>query len=95
MGNHHGRPARTAVQRATRVTWRMLPATLLPSQFPEDEIHIQHNGTVWLVSSHFDIQHQFETLAEAMVYANHLRDQHRGDERPKVFVHRAASPYAK
>ena len=73
----------------------MLPGTLLPSQFPEDEIHIQHVGTKWIVSSHGDVQHRFERLADAMKYANQLRDQHRGEDKLRVILHRAYSPLAK
>jgi hypothetical protein len=71
-----------------------LAGTLLPSQFPEDEIHILHNGTVWLVDSHVAAQHHFEDLAEAMQYANELRDQQRGEDRPRVILHRARNPVA-
>ena len=76
------------------MTWPMLAGTLLPSQFPEDEIHLQHNGTVWLVASHVDVQHHFEHLADAMQYANELRDQQRGEDRPRVILHRASHPVA-
>ena len=67
----------------------MLVGALRPSQFPQDEIHIQHNGTVWLVASRVDVQHQFEHLSEAMNYANEVRDQQRGEDRPRVILHRA------
>ena len=72
----------------------MLVGALLPSQFPQDEIHIQHNGTVWLVASHVDVQHHFEHLADAMQSANELRDQQRGEDRPRVILHRASNPVA-
>ena len=72
----------------------MLVGTLLPSQFPADEIHLQYTGTVWLVASHVDVQHQFEHLSEAMNYANKLRDQQRGEDRPRVILHRARNPVA-
>ena len=49
----------------------MKPGTLLPSQFPEDEIHIPHNGTEWIVLSYVDAAHHFEHLADAMKHANH------------------------
>jgi hypothetical protein len=53
----------------------MKPGTLLPSGFYEDEIRIQHDGTVWIVASHLDVQHRFDYLADAMTYANQLRDR--------------------
>jgi hypothetical protein len=68
--------------------------TLRPSEFREDEIQIEHNGTAWLVTSYFDSRQQSETRAEAMANANGLRDGEPGDK-PKVILHRAASPCAK
>jgi hypothetical protein len=56
---------------------------------------LQHNGAVWIVSSHIDGAHHFEHLANAMKHANHLRDQHLGEERLRVILHRADSPLAK
>ena len=76
------------------MTWPMLAGTLLPYQFPEDEVHIQHNGTVWLVTSHVDVQHHFEHLAEAMQYANELRERQRGEDPTRVILHRASNPFA-
>jgi hypothetical protein len=73
----------------------MKPGMVLPSDFRDDEIHIQHDGTEWTVSSHVDAPYQFEKLADAMVYANQLRDQHRGEDRLRVILHRAYSPLAK
>jgi hypothetical protein len=72
----------------------MRPGMSRGSEFREDEVHIHHNGTVWLVT-HLEVQHQFEMLAGAMKYANHLRDQHRGVESLRVVLHRAYSPLAK
>jgi hypothetical protein len=73
----------------------MKPRTLLPRDFRDDEIHVQHDGTEWIVSSHVDVQHRFEYLADSMKYANQLHDQHRGEDRPRVILHRAYSPLAK
>ena len=74
------------------MTWPMLAGTLLPYHLPEDEVHIQHNGTVWLTASH--VQHHFEHLAEARQYANELRDRQRGEDRTRVILHRASNPFA-
>jgi hypothetical protein len=73
----------------------MKPGMLLRPSSPKDEIHLQHDGTEWVVSSHVDAPHRFEHLAEAMKYANHLRDQHPGEDRLRVVLHRAAGPLAK
>ena len=64
------------------------------SEFREDEIHVQQNATEWTVTSHIDVQHQFEHLSEAMNYANHMRDRHRGEDRPRVILQRARNPVA-
>jgi hypothetical protein len=61
---------------------------LTQSEFPPHEIHVEHNGVVWLVTSHIDAQHQFEHLAEALRYANCLRDSRPG-ERYYLILHRA------
>ena len=66
---------------------------LLPHRFPEGEVHIHHNGTAWLVT-HLEVQHQFATLAGAMMCSNYLRDQHRGEDELRVVLHRAGSPLA-
>jgi hypothetical protein len=63
-------------------------------EFREDEVHIHHNGTVWLVT-HLEVQRRFEMLARAMMDANYLRDQHRGEHRLRVILHRADTPLAK
>jgi hypothetical protein len=72
----------------------MRPGMSRGYEFREDEVHIHHNGTVWLVT-HLEVQHQFEMLAGAMKYANHLRNEHRGEESLRVVLHRAYSPLAK
>ena len=77
----------------TDLSKRLRPV-LRPSEFREDEIHVQHNGTVWTVISDVDVQHQFEHLSEAMNYANKLRDQQRGEDRPRVILQRARNPVA-
>lgn len=63
-----------------------------PDEFPTDEIHVQHNGTLWVVLSHFDVQRHFATLNEAKEYANRIRD--RLIEKPRLILHRAYSPLA-
>ena len=59
--------------------------------FPHDEIHIRHNGTVWVVLSHVDVQRDFSRLSEAKDYANRIRD--RLTEKPRVILDRADSPF--
>jgi hypothetical protein len=44
--------------------------------------------------THLDVQHQFATLAGAMMCATYLRDQHRGEDRLRIVMHRADSPLA-
>jgi hypothetical protein len=65
-------------------------APMWPDEFPHDEIHIRHNGTVWVVLSHFDVPHHFSTLAEAKEHANRICD--RLIEKPRLILHRAYSP---
>ena len=67
-------------------------APMWPDDFPTDEIHIRHNGTAWVVLSHFDVQRQFSTLDEAKAFANRIRD--RLTEKPRLILHRAYSPLA-
>jgi hypothetical protein len=78
----------------TDLSKRLRPDMLRPSECREAEIHVQHNGTVWTVTSHIDVQHQFEHVSEAMNYANHVRDRQRGEDRPRVILHRARSAVA-
>ena len=66
---------------------------LLPHRFPEGEVHIHDNGTACLVT-HLEVQHQFVTLAGAMMCAHYLRGQHRGEDRLRIVLHRADSPLA-
>ena len=63
-----------------------------PDEFPTDEIHIRHNGTVWVVLSHIDGQRHFSTLDEAKQHAKRIRD--RLTEKPRLILHRAYSPLA-
>ena len=61
-------------------------APMGPDEFPNDEIHVRHNGTEWLVT-HLEVQHQFEMLAGAIMYANYLCHQHRGEDKLRVILH--------
>ena len=63
-----------------------------PDEFPNDEIHIRHNGTVWVVLSHFDVQRHFSTVYEAKEYANRIGD--RLTEKPRLILHRGYSTLA-
>jgi len=65
-------------------------ATMWPDEFPDAEIHIRHNGAVWVVLSHFRVQRHFSTLDEAKEYANRIRN--RLTEKPRLILHRASSP---
>jgi hypothetical protein len=61
-------------------------APMGPDVFPNDEIHVRHNGTVWLVT-HLEVQSQFEMLADATMYANFLRHEYRAEDKMRVILH--------
>ena len=85
-------PGRCQPHDGQRRATQPMVAPMWPEEFPTDEIHVRHNGTVWVVRSHFDVPQHFSTLADAKQYANNIRD--RLIEKPRVILHRADSPLA-
>jgi hypothetical protein len=63
-----------------------LPRALPLSEFPANEIHVEQRGTAWLVSSHLEAQRQFDTVADALAYADELRATRSLGERLRVLV---------